>query len=428
MLAASKSTLISALDFSQNAPVASYITDRSSIQLYPSGGNDYTPSGVRSIRFSLTTTGPFIDLSSIALMATCHNTSGTHPLRFLGPNLGVIFQEIRCYIGGTQVEHVQYANRTESMLSRFQNVQKRIQEYDEGWGWESGSFNGNDFKATAIDANGSRKVVWRPKTLGICSQPNYLPSAMIGNGGMVLEFILTGDAASVCDTDTSGSPAVAGSGSFRLDDVRLLCDVVSVQGEFLSSMSKHLLGGGALTMSFKQYQTTLYSINNVSAQLVHGRALSRLNSFFVTFSRPLSGTHAETTDSKEINTFYLSPNGQGITLRCMAGEKSFPDNAISNLSEFWHRLLGTVGVLHSGSHCVSITKSSYASDQWVCGIDTEKVPGQSHGSGLNTHSAQLSLDLRNLGSTSADWPSNCFLTTWSEAMLEITADGVSVAT
>ena len=90
VLAASKSSLISSLDFAGPGPVADYVQSRNQIQIFPQGGNTYSPSGVKQLRFSITTNGPFVDMSTLALQAKLTNKSTSHSLTILGPNLGAL--------------------------------------------------------------------------------------------------------------------------------------------------------------------------------------------------------------------------------------------------------------------------------------------------------------------------------------------------
>ena len=95
ILAASSAKLIDSLDYSSLPGVADYIQSRSQIQIFPEGGNQYSPTGVKQIRFRLATSGPFIDCSSIAIQAKVTNKSSSHGLVILGPNLGTMVQEAR---------------------------------------------------------------------------------------------------------------------------------------------------------------------------------------------------------------------------------------------------------------------------------------------------------------------------------------------
>ena len=93
VVAALKSTLVDSLNFGL-PPAANYVQAMNQVCIYPEGGNQYSPSMVRQIRFRVNTTGPFIDLSSIAIQAKVTNDDGTNPLTILGPNLGTLVQEM----------------------------------------------------------------------------------------------------------------------------------------------------------------------------------------------------------------------------------------------------------------------------------------------------------------------------------------------
>ena len=412
-LSASKAALISALDFGGPPPIADYVQSRSSIQVFPQGGDGYKPTGLKQMRFSLSTSGPFVDMSSLALQARLHNR-GTGELKILGPGLGTLIQEARIYLGNVEVERVPFYNRTEAMLQRFMPMDKRIQLYDEQLGYESGTIAGNDFVSTKIDPSpASRTIVWRPQALGLCAQKNYLPSAFI-SGGCIVELLLVNTAAEVCDTSGNNSD------EWELTDVKLLVDVVSVDPGMLTSMSKFLLNGGSLTLNPKCYSSVMYSVNAESMQLVHARAYTRLNSAFLTFAK------VDEPTKKQCNRFYLAPTGQDLSMQTQVGERIIPDHRCDNLSQHYHRLIHCMGVASSPT-TINLTMAAYKTDSWVGAVDFEAVPGQAHGSGMSTHNSQLTMDLRGLGTGGTDLPSLAYLCCWFETLIEISQDGVSVA-
>ena len=411
VLAASKSSLISSLDFGSPGPVADYVTSRQSIQVFPQGSNVYSPQGVKQLRFSLGTQGAFVDMSSLALQATFTNNSSTQSCTILGPSLGTLIQEARIYMGNIEVERVNFYNRTESMLSRFLPFDKRSQMYDEGFGYSAGTIAGDDFVAAAVPASSSKTLIWRPQALGLCNQRNYIPTAFVSGGGVVIELLLTNTAAEVCDS--------TGSVDWQLGDAKLLVDVVNCDPGFLTSMSKHLLSGGSLTLSTKCYNTVLYSVGGPTMTLQHVRAFTRLNSFFLTFFK------SEGNTSKLCNTFYLSPQGQNISVQAQIGERQIPDNRTDNLSQHFHRMLHTVGVANSAT-TINITRGPYSSDSFISATDCEAVP-EAHASGMSTHNAPLVLDIQHIGATSTDLPTSAYLLCFHECLIEISQEGVSVA-
>ena len=60
--------LVQPLDFKIKAG-ASYVTGRRNCSFFSMGGNEYKPSGVRVIRFQLSSDG-WLDLSSVRIMYT----------------------------------------------------------------------------------------------------------------------------------------------------------------------------------------------------------------------------------------------------------------------------------------------------------------------------------------------------------------------
>ena len=151
--------------------------------------------------------------------------------------------------------------------------------------------------------------------------------------------------------------------------------------------------------------------------LQHVRAFTRLNSFFLSFFK------SEADTKKLLNMFYLSTQGQNISVQAQIGEKQIPDNRTDNLSQHWHRLLHTIGVANSAT-TINITRSPYGSDSFISATDCEAVP-EAHASGMSTANAPLVLDIQSIGATSADLPTQTFLCCFHECLIEISADSVS---
>ena len=122
-VAASDVHLISSLSYAQ-PEIAPYITARKQVQIPAAGGDTYGPAsvGAQVARFSLSTSGPFIDLSTLCVAGTVTTLDGDKPLTFLGPSLGVCVQSARVLIGGVEIDRVDYANRTEGLLGLPQSL------------------------------------------------------------------------------------------------------------------------------------------------------------------------------------------------------------------------------------------------------------------------------------------------------------------
>ena len=79
LIEGSQEKLIHGLKYIPNAQ-ASYLKDRANVSYFPVGGNNYSPSGVRLLRFELTASGDdFLDPGSVRLAFTIVNAKRTEP-------------------------------------------------------------------------------------------------------------------------------------------------------------------------------------------------------------------------------------------------------------------------------------------------------------------------------------------------------------
>ena len=419
-IAASEVALVDALSFS-SPKIASYVTARKQVQLSASGGDVYGPSGVGTnvVRFSLSTSGPFLDLSTLCIMGTIKNRSFDKDLTILGPNFGACITSMRLMIGGVEVDHVAYSNRTEAMLGLMQSHGKQLQTYSEGLGVGLINTNG-EILSDPILKNTSRKCIYKPAVLGCLGQQNYLPVALTSGGACTLECTFVSDGASCCDTTpTNGDKST----DWVISGLSVLVDCIQVDSAFLSSLGAHLSGGGALNLAWKSYSTSFYSILSQAAQLAHSRSNSRLNSVFFTFldaNRELSG-------SKECNRFYMSPTAD-LKSFMMCGETRYPDSQNNHgLAMHYHRLLHAIGAVNNVAHHTSITNKSYKTDKFIGVQDFESLPSGADHSGINTYNSQLSLMFEGLGDPGSI-PVSCYVTSYFDAVLEITANGCTLST
>ena len=84
--------------------IASYVTSRTELYYVPSG-NDFAPSGVRTLRINCSGNG-FADLSTAMLEFDLTNISTTHALQPLSANGGSFFAELRVMLGGIEAERI----------------------------------------------------------------------------------------------------------------------------------------------------------------------------------------------------------------------------------------------------------------------------------------------------------------------------------
>ena len=69
------------------------------------------------------------------------------------------------------------------------------------------------------------------------------------------------------------------------------------------------------------------------------------------------------------------------------------------MGQWWLRLLQTLGVIHSASHTLDITRLAYQTDHFIMAYDLEKAP-VANGTGFNMAKGELlTLSMRGLSNT-----------------------------
>jgi len=441
-LQGAETTLVDALSFAQ-PKVAEYILGRKQVSIPAAGGNQYGANGSRSCRFNITTSGPFIDLSTIAIKAVVKNVDPTptpagqpadavvkasaRPLEFLGPNMGTLLSSVKVSAGNVEIDRVEYYSRTEHTLSMLNGDQKRRQEFCEGFGLQTPAADteATDYRSKSIAKGRSKTVVWRPKALGSLQTPMYLPTAFVSGGGVCIELTFASTGAEVCRSGYVAADNTEGEYTDRweCEGLQCMCDVVQVDPSFLTSLSSHLTGGGALTLHYKAYTSSLYSILAASSQLVHARANTRLASIMLSFT-----PRADTNAKKAVNRLYIPPVN-ALKMRCQIGENSYPDSPNASPAEFYHRLLHATGSANSAAHSPCITDTSFAADGFIAFQDFESCPHGAAATGVNTFNSQLSIQLEGIetSGTPDHLPAAAIITAYHDVALEISASGVVVA-
>jgi hypothetical protein len=293
----------------------------------------------------------------------------------------------------------------------------------------SGTSRGTDFVSQPIAPLRSKEVVWKAKSLGSLHGVNYLPTALIGSG-CILELTFVDTADEVCDTTLGVANAKVKSDGWNVTGMSLICDTVTADGAFVSSLGGHLGGGGSLQMRWKSYSSSFYSILGQSAQESHSRSNSRLDSLFVTF---IDRTHM-TGSSKACNRFYI-PINQALRSRVTIGDRRWPDSLDnSSVAMHFHRLLHCIGAANSTAPTPALTSESYSQTGYILAQDLSSTPSQSDHSGTSTYGATLTVFLEGLGSAGVVGDvgggdiSGCYLILYHDVLMEISMEGVVVAT
>ena len=124
------------------------------------------------------------------------------------------------------------------------------------------------------------------------------------------------------------------------------------------------------------------------------------------------------------NNQYRTPNEFEISLQL--GGKKFPEYPLRSQAETFAALKKCLGIQQSSFHSLDIDPFEYRTHKFIVGIDTEKVL-QASFSGKNIKNGSLlTLMMKNIGSTSANYPTNITVVMHADCILNIRVTGVEV--
>ena len=396
---------------------ASYVSGRRFSTFFPQGSNIYSTTGTRLIRFVLSDATNLLDLSTFRLAFQLSNLDASNYLKPTGHPGQCWFQRSRIYVGGCLVEDILLANRVSGML-------KLVKPTDRNWA-ESLELIGQTNEApltgswvaghTAspflmpIPPNQTRTII-TPIFSGLLQTHYLLP----GRFPITIELELVNNANQCC---AAGDPYVnAGaqtySQTFSMQNVRLLCDVVTVDNAVQEELSRVLLSGGALPMQFTSYSSTMHYLQltgaaNQSWSVTLSRAFSRIKDIWITFDSDNAHAQAGTESNTFLNwhgksdfnvygdkNAYYPASGEGWRFQMSSGSLIFPDLPMSSSQEAWYQLSKVLG-MHSSVEGVSIPPGEWLGTNFMIGMDMEKM-ASSPGSGM---AAFTGLSTRNAGDT-----------------------------
>jgi len=234
---------------------------------------------------------------------------------------------------------------------------------------------------------------------------------------LTIEVMLTGSYGEALDTSSAFSQ------EWSWSNCQLKADVLRVDDEMMQSYSKFILSGKHLLIPLKTYSTVQMAVSGPDYELAVPRQFARLNQVFVTFNR--SGSWTATL--KDGNFFFFPYASQNMaTATIQVGDKKFPEHEYKSLSEFIYRYQKATGLDKSSSHTATVSRTSFASTNFVCLFDLETVPQANH-SGLNTSAGSIVISFRHMGSSSSDYPTQAVITLIYDEIVEIGDSGVTTA-
>ena len=461
--AAQQDVLIPGLNF-KLPQGASYVSQRRMATFFPQGSNIYSPTGTRLIRFVISDATNLLDLSTFRLAFQIVNPEA-YPLQPTGHPGQCFFQRTRIYVGGCLVEDILLANRVSGMLNLVKPADRRWSESLELFSGASESpqtgswahqFIGGPYTNPVL-AHGVRTIV--SPIFGGLFQTHYL---LPGRFPITIELELVNNASqclALADyywpnaahaTDPTAPQYVPQqfAQSFSMQNVRILCDVVTVDNAVQEELSRVLLSGGALPMHLTSYSTTMHNLQiqaaaNQSWAVTLSRAFSRIKDIWITFDSDGSHGHMQTESSSFLNwhgkdnydtygdnNYYNSAYGEGWRFQMTTGSLIFPDLPMSSAQEAWYQLSKVLG-LHSSLESVSIPPGEWLGNNFIIALDMDKM-SSSPGAGYAAFTGQST---RNAGDTlrfafdnvypknANSTPQRMYVTLHMDLVLELRAEG-----
>ena len=298
--------LIDGLSFKLQ-PGASYVSDRRSVNFFAAGSNVYTSSsGARVIRINLTGDG-WLDPQTVRVSYTLVNNDAAqnHVLRPITGGWG-FFRRARSLVGGAIIDDIDYYNRVHEMMHILTSKANRDNDDIEGFNtrWDADEwYNGDYTNYYGLPPNGKKRISFKP-LLGICNQPKYIPWSF---APITMEFEIFNQATDpIISNGTLGAHILTtnNSVSWQIEDVRVICDVVTLDSALQNSYAEHVLSGKALPINYSTFITQYQTLTSSDSAVNVTRAVSRLKSVFINFdNRHTSGGNDGSAVHSNVNTF-----------------------------------------------------------------------------------------------------------------------------
>ena len=224
-----------------------------------------------------------MDPSTVRLTYTLvNNGTGTQVLRPIsGP--WCFFRRARCLVGGAIVDDVDYYNRVHEMLHILTSKANRDNDSIEGFGarWDDDDhwnrWNAN--YGAKVEPGKSRAVTFKP-LFGLLNQSKYIPLMW---SPLMFEFeVVNGSTDAIIGIGDSFTAANT-STAWQIQDIRVVCDLVTLDSALQNSYAERVLSGKPLPINYGSYVTQFQTLTSGDFAVSVTRAVSRLKSVFVNF-------------------------------------------------------------------------------------------------------------------------------------------------
>ena len=293
-LDATEDKLIESLSF-QLPSSSNYIIDRKSTSFFPANGNEFSPNGVKILRFMITGTDWF-DPATLRIQYKFNNSDNAnalYPINALAVNP---FRRLRILCGGQLVEDIDYYNLTYTMLHYLMPAERRLNDAVEGFGL---SKDVSDINLTSLNFSplippGGSRVVSFPLLCGLMLQPKKLPLMFLQGLQIELEVVNQYEDCVLKQTvlpegvaaETVGTnPAT--STTWSISEAVVHCDIITLDSAVNNTYVSHLAQGKTLPIPISSYVHQVQNTgDNADFFISLSRSFTRLETVYCTFYKP----------------------------------------------------------------------------------------------------------------------------------------------
>ena len=250
-------------------PGASYVTNRRSVSYFASGGNTYSPTAVKVMKFNIAG-GQRLDPSTFRVAFQLGDHNGTNGAGFqvmvqpLSWNPAVSFRRAQLICGGQVVEDIDDFNRLSLMLTDLLPEDDQHDIACEGFGnpdfvkgeAAQAADQRKSYKQTDYDLSGNvmlaRRDTFGPM-LGLFNQDKLLPLRYSYSPSQV-ELELGNSQADAVTAETA--EGCSNGAKWDISGIQCKCDLLTLDNSLDNEHASHLLSGKSLPMNFNSWNHT----------------------------------------------------------------------------------------------------------------------------------------------------------------------------
>ena len=178
-IAGSEDRLLDSLTFA-GKNTASYVTERRSCTFAPQSGGNFSPAGIRLMRFNLADQQGWLDAGTLRLAFTLVNKSTTQDLKPIVENPAGMFRRLRVIANGScEIENIEQYGRVNQMFNYLLPSARRFCNISETWGGISHDATlDTPYDITPLLRSTSRRVM-TPLLSSFLSQGRWIPLSMV---------------------------------------------------------------------------------------------------------------------------------------------------------------------------------------------------------------------------------------------------------